>query len=616
MTTLLLAGTPCSGLTLLRGLLHGNRQVFISPETALFAHSILWTGAGEQWRCAYMSFLRGESKHALPLSCPLVPSVHEHSLAAIGLDANVLSSLVEASRDGLEFVGGIQQYVEALQGPAVWLDALHANLYGIEAFLAADPNGRALISQRHGLDHISALMAAGHGFKEAARLWFAEAAMAKSIAEKWPERVRIVDYAEIIRDAGREAAQLCDWLGVERHSLTKLVVQDGGRAIKLEDRHLAYIAGLKLAAEFADLIGGAPTPSWKGADLLAWTGATLPEALLAREDLEQAEKDYSTDRGRMLSPFVKFSAVKQPSAAKNSSGGLAGRLRRLLGRETDGGVRREAAPSQRRPASGRLPATVAQAGIVGPCDWNWQSKTVIPLAPGATQMVCVVAIHGGHELARKTIGSLLSAPDGGPALALVLVACGDADWQFAMSCRQEDARICPVAAPAGPAGLAWQIGVSHARSGDPRVVFMLEPGQMAGADYPRLVWRLLAGGNGAAGLLGFDLVAFAAWTTADEEPDSDHFGRTWVSKLRGGVESHASSIARAYARDLLERMEWRLFDETLKDQIHQNSWQRAMACQPHFHLEQDTAAITVSGSSRLGSNAWLSDYPRDFMRGA
>jgi hypothetical protein len=87
MTTLLLAGTPCSGLTLLRGLLYGNRQVFISPETALFAHNILWTGAGEQWRSAYLSFLRGESKHALSLSCPLVPPVHEHSLAAIGLDA-------------------------------------------------------------------------------------------------------------------------------------------------------------------------------------------------------------------------------------------------------------------------------------------------------------------------------------------------------------------------------------------------------------------------------------------------------------------------------------------------------------------------------------------------
>ena len=625
MIDVLFAGTPSSGLERLCSRFSGHPGVLVTRDAGLFSHAVLWDGAGEDWRSKYRSFFFGQSRPAFPASSPLASPFEHHAMMQMGLDSGIFRALIDGGENGAALVSAVRRQMDAICGAVIWIDASHANLHAANAFLSAIEAGRVLLTVRRGGDHIAALVDAGFGFKEAARLWFAESALIRVLSERWPARVRVVSFDELLReDADRVTASIGEWLGAapSGRCLAAAEVAEKPAGFRLEERHLNYIAGLKLDPAFSKLVGDLPAPEWRGGDMLVWTGEPPDDERRAREDLDENEKAFHTTRGSLMSPFVKFAPWKEKSEpkAENKKERAATGLRRFFGLKPDapkepaGGAKIADSPEER----GRFgPGREAGMAVRAPSAWVPPEATV-PDGVFA-DMACVISHNASADIITATVRSVLrgaASPAQTPTMIVVLVAGDEAGWLQGCELQREDARVIPVAATAREAGARWQAGVDAARRARPSAVLLLEAGEIAGPDFCRRVWWLLNHGNPTEGRPGFEMVGAGVWTARDCDPASDHSGREWSASLSGKATHHGRALGKVLSHPLLERMEWRLFDERhmVEDAALEHVWRRAVdAHEAHFHLMQDPTLISDVRGHRCGDGEALTLVPHDFQ---
>lgn len=202
----LVGGVPSSGSTLLSTLLDGHESISCGPETTLFCHPGVWRhNCGTQ---VLKEHLEGE--HTVP-----------EMLNWVKPDSEALSYYASSQKDLLARLGNapnMHSFIERFYANSARciVDKTPQNLFGIDAFLSANPNARSVVTVRNGLSCISSLCRRGVHPLMAAVIWVVDVAIAKALNDKYASngRVMVIRYEDLVTATDATLTRICNFVGV------------------------------------------------------------------------------------------------------------------------------------------------------------------------------------------------------------------------------------------------------------------------------------------------------------------------------------------------------------------------------------------------------------------
>ncbi len=577
MSLIFIAGHAASGTSLLGTYLNEHEKILCGPGTGIFAHPVVWS-TGRSWNDIARPFLESRGRGKLPNACPLIRSYHIEALPHFFLKKAEFREITSRAASIEELAERFFELRLLGENKSLWIDRTPQNLFALADMLEHRAEARAIIVTRHPLDTIVTLMETGLSFKESAKTWTAECALAQHLLDTHTDRILHVRGEDLVDDLAGTLCSVVRWLGLDpetlesppplgglvdavRDDLPPLHKNDGPFASKslrldgvgiwkqrLSPGGVQHFLHLRTRDEITALHAGLQR-QW-ARDVMQALGYPDVECSPASVKLSEEDQRLRTLSGKF---FNRFSSCQSPKPAPPTRRFLFFKRPAMKTSESDSETVFAAPTDELEPA----------------CEGS-ESEPV----PGVYDVVCLIASHRRHAVLWRAVHSILSF-SGNVRVAVAVVVSDKTDFDLVEILAGELDNVFVTTHPNRPLGDKWAAGVAYARKFDPKSLLIMGSDDLVTRGYVPEAFRLTDEGRGSEGF-GFDLVGVREWFLYDADKNSASARRLWKLAYDLSRKGQNLGAGRLYARSALERLDWRIFDTKLNSSLDRFGYERIM----------------------------------------
>ncbi len=603
---LLIGGSSAYACRLLGDFVNLLPEYDCGPPTHIFCHPKFWDGTSEDWSkiCTKsMQAPESGSEGFLPWH-----KVYPQDFLSYYLPGLNIFDLLASSRDGEEFASQhLFKNRLTVSNAVTWAESTADNIFSANSFLNLIPDSQVILATENGYCAMTRLIKEGFSPKVAAKTWVIESSLAAALVKLYRphNRVHLIRIEDLLADPETVLNDVTQFLSLTEtndNDTTKIITkfqhqrlpsserdkildENTRQQASLPSRYRDYLLGTTIKPDILPKFGFAQDTPF-GAKLMHLFG--YEESIKNWEPIKLSKEDHflGSPQASFINPFADFK--KSPQQKKVATIPEKKRLSFWRSEKNHAdSVKTESPPPI---FSIRKTVPASQSDSCKQPDLNPD------LPEEELDFAIVIAFFGRHEILDLVVRELMRLRKCGFTVGIFLVCSEETDFEFARDLRDKLGGIGVRTTPNHPLGRKWQAGVDFARQWKPKHLVITGSDDLISTNFLNHAAELLSD-NGPAG--GFEFAAPASWFLYEVDDESLLQGSLWELSYRN-PSSIPLGAGRVYSSRLLDRFDWKLFDEERNSGLDNQGFQQVINVRGRTVLipSQKGVILSVKGGWR------------------